>query len=44
VAAGLPAENIDVRTPFLDGGFGSKGLSAGRQILGILATRLFRRP
>jgi hypothetical protein len=34
VAAGLPAENIYIRSPFLGGVFGSKGLSAGWQILG----------
>jgi CO/xanthine dehydrogenase Mo-binding subunit len=44
VAARLPAENIHIRSPFLGGRFGSKGLSAGRQILGILTARLVGRP
>ena len=39
----LPA-NIQIRSPFLGGGFGSKGLVSGPQILGILAARLVGRP
>jgi xanthine dehydrogenase YagR molybdenum-binding subunit len=41
---GIPPENIHIRSPFLGGGFGSKGLIVGPQILGILAARLVKRP
>ena len=41
---GIPAENIHIRSPFLGGGFGSKGLLAGPQMLGILAAKLVDRP
>ncbi len=41
---GLPAENIRIRSPFLGGGFGSKGLASGPLVLGILAARLVGRP
>jgi xanthine dehydrogenase YagR molybdenum-binding subunit len=41
---GIPPENILIRSPFLGGGFGSKGMISGPQILGILAARLLRRP
>jgi xanthine dehydrogenase YagR molybdenum-binding subunit len=41
---GIPAENIHIRSPFLGGGFGGKGLIAGPQILGIMAARLVGRP
>jgi xanthine dehydrogenase YagR molybdenum-binding subunit len=41
---GIPAEHIHIRSPFLGGGFGSKGLLAGPQMLGILAARLVGRP
>jgi xanthine dehydrogenase YagR molybdenum-binding subunit len=41
---GIPAENIHLRSPFLGGGFGSKGLISGPQILGIMAARLVGRP
>ncbi|WP_062120964.1 xanthine dehydrogenase family protein molybdopterin-binding subunit [Aureimonas sp. AU40] len=41
---GIPPENIHIRSPFLGGGFGSKGFPAGPQILGILAARLTGRP
>jgi xanthine dehydrogenase YagR molybdenum-binding subunit len=41
---GISPENIHIRSPFLGGGFGSKGLMSGPQILGILAARLVRRP
>lgn len=41
---GIPPENIHIRSPFLGGGFGSKGLLAGPQMLGILAARLVGRP
>ncbi len=41
---GIPPENIHIRSPFLGGGFGSKGLMSGPQVLGILAARLVGRP
>ena len=41
---GIPPENIHIRSPFLGGGFGSKGLISGPQILGIMAARLVGRP
>lgn len=41
---GIPPEHIHIRSPFLGGGFGSKGLLAGPQMLGILAARLVGRP
>jgi xanthine dehydrogenase YagR molybdenum-binding subunit len=41
---GISPEKIHIRSPFLGGGFGSKGFPAGPQILGILAARLVRRP
>ena len=41
---GIPPENIHIRSPFLGGGFGSKGLISGPQVLGIMAARLVGRP
>jgi xanthine dehydrogenase YagR molybdenum-binding subunit len=41
---GIPPENILIRSPFLGGGFGSKGMISGPQVLGILAARLVGRP
>ena len=41
---GIPPEGIHIRSPFLGGGFGSKGLLNGPQVLGILAARLVGRP
>jgi xanthine dehydrogenase YagR molybdenum-binding subunit len=41
---GIPPENILIRSPFLGGGFGSKGMVSGPQALGILAARLVGRP
>ena len=41
---GLKPENIHIRTPFLGGGFGSKGLMSGPQVLGIMAAKLMDRP
>jgi xanthine dehydrogenase YagR molybdenum-binding subunit len=41
---GIAPEKIHIRSPFLGGGFGSKGLLAGPQVLGILAARLVGRP
>ncbi len=36
---GIAPEGIHIRSPFLGGGFGSKGLVSGPQILGIMAAR-----
>src|ERR1700742_3977498 len=41
---GISPEKIHIRSPFLGGGFGSKGLISGPQILGILAARLVGKP
>jgi xanthine dehydrogenase YagR molybdenum-binding subunit len=41
---GISSEKIHIRSPFLGGGFGSKGLISGPQILGILAAKLVGRP
>jgi len=41
---GIAPEKIHIRSPFLGGGFGSKGLLAGPQVLGILAARLVGQP
>ncbi len=41
---GIAPENIHIRSPFLGGGFGSKGLLSGPQVLGIMAARLVGRP
>ena len=41
---GISPENIHIRSPFLGGGFGSKGFVSGPQMLGILAARLVGKP
>jgi xanthine dehydrogenase YagR molybdenum-binding subunit len=41
---GMSPDKILIRSPFLGGGFGSKGLISGPQILGILAARMVGRP
>jgi xanthine dehydrogenase YagR molybdenum-binding subunit len=41
---GIPADRILIRSPFLGGGFGSKGMLQGPAVLGILAARLSGRP
>ena len=41
---GIPAENVLIRTPFIGGGFGSKAIVAGPQVLAILAARTLGRP
>ena len=41
---GIPPENIQIRSPFLGGGFGSKGLLPSPVALGILAARMVGRP
>jgi xanthine dehydrogenase YagR molybdenum-binding subunit len=41
---GIAPQNIHIRSPFLGGGFGSKGFISGPQLLGILAAKLVGRP
>jgi xanthine dehydrogenase YagR molybdenum-binding subunit len=41
---GLPPDNIHIRSPFLGGGFGCKGLMSGPQVLGAIAARAVGRP
>ena len=41
---GIPPDSIHIRSPFLGGGFGSKALASGPQVLGIMAARLVGRP
>src|SRR6202142_4541411 len=41
---GLSPDKIHIRSPFLGGGFGSKGLISGPQVLGILAAKLVGKP
>ncbi len=41
---GIPPENVLLRSPFLGGGFGSKAILAGPQILAVLAARMLGRP
>ena len=41
---GVPPENVLIRSPFLGGGFGSKAILNGPQILAILAARHLQRP
>lgn len=41
---GIPAENVLIRSPFLGGGFGSKAILNGPQMLGIMAAKMLGRP
>ncbi|MBO0902770.1 xanthine dehydrogenase family protein molybdopterin-binding subunit [Jiella sonneratiae] len=41
---GVPAENVTIRSPFLGGGFGSKAIIFGAQVLTILAAKMLDRP
>ena len=41
---GVPAENVLIRSPFLGGGFGSKAILNGPQILAIASARQLQRP
>ena len=41
---GIDPKNILIRSPFLGGGFGSKGFMSGPQVLGVMAARLVGRP
>ncbi|MCF3932003.1 xanthine dehydrogenase family protein molybdopterin-binding subunit [Acuticoccus sp. M5D2P5] len=41
---GIPPENVTLRSPFIGGGFGSKAILNGPQILCILAARMTGQP
>ena len=41
---GIASEKIHIRSPFLGGGFGSKGMISGPQVLGVMAARMVGRP
>ncbi len=41
---GIAPETIHIRSPFLGGGFGSKGMISGPQVLGVMAARLVGKP
>lgn len=41
---GIPQENVVIRSPFLGGGFGSKAILNGPQMLAIMAARMLDRP
>jgi len=41
---GIPADNVTVRSPYLGGGFGSKAIPTGPNVLAILAARALERP
>src|SRR3954471_24395422 len=41
---GVSPDKIHIRSPFLGGGFGSKGFISGPQVLGIIAARVVGKP
>ncbi len=41
---GISPDKIHIRSPFLGGGFGGKGLISGPQVLGIIAARMVGQP
>src|SRR5882762_6502711 len=41
---GISPDKIHIRSPFLGGGFGSKGFISGPQILGVMAARMAGKP
>ncbi len=41
---GISPDRIHIRSPYLGGGFGSKGLISGPQVLGVMAARLVGKP
>ncbi len=41
---GIAPDKIHIRSPFLGGGFGCKGMISGPQVLGVMAARLVGRP
>ncbi|MGA7789196.1 MAG: xanthine dehydrogenase family protein molybdopterin-binding subunit [Xanthobacteraceae bacterium] len=41
---GISPDKIHIRSPFLGGGFGSKGMISGPQVLGVIAARFVGKP
>ena len=41
---GISPDNIHIRSPYLGGGFGCKGLITGPQVLGVIAARVVGKP
>ena len=41
---GIAPSKVHIRSPFLGGGFGSKGMISGPQVLGIMAARMVGKP
>ena len=41
---GIAPDKVHIRSPFLGGGFGSKGMISGPQVLGIMAARMIGKP
>ena len=41
---GISPDKIHIRSPFLGGGFGSKGMISGPQVLGVIAARAVGKP
>jgi xanthine dehydrogenase YagR molybdenum-binding subunit len=41
---GISPDNIHIRSPFLGGGFGCKGMISGPQVLGVIAARAVGKP
>ena len=41
---GISPDKIHIRSPFLGGGFGCKGLMSGPQVLGVMAARMVGKP
>jgi xanthine dehydrogenase YagR molybdenum-binding subunit len=41
---GISPDSIHIRSPFLGGGFGCKGLISGPQVLGVIAARVVGKP
>ncbi len=41
---GISPDKIHIRSPYLGGGFGSKGFISGPQVLGIMAARMMGKP
>ena len=41
---GISAENVTLRSPYLGGGFGSKAILVGPQLLAVLAAKMLQRP
>ena len=41
---GIAPSKIHIRSPFLGGGFGCKGMISGPQVLGVMAARMVGKP